>query len=766
MKKIVLFFVVWCFLLSACSYNTELETELSELQSDIIFEETVDEKEASSQEEVQMVFGQVQGNILGYSLIRNTDGITYIRDADYLIEENAIGSGIFVSEHIAETEVFLGQILMDVLANRGEISEEKKRYFTDWAVQQLDETKWQLLDKEWQPNKYAYDRFYTTSNLWGNIGYEFTYTIYADDTSFTKSETQVVQVRCAVDCNGIISGICVDIAVIDMEYSGVLNTENSIGLFRDEHQEPVLEMGIKAAYNDTALAAQYLGDFALAVLEKQYADVAEYKDLFVSETAFWTFLDYPWEQLGTDWSANRFYDCYRTDEGFLYYIYPDYEKMDAETAKAVTLRFFMDTKSKKLTNTEIFVVSMKREQYIIAKEYLGGRSLAVENGEIRGYGNAQIPIPSKALAPIPIKEYTFDNTTSKLMEKKYGSGIFVDENMQPYLFGKSLWKELAEHSETFGMEDAGEGWQILEGYDSYYYPHNQRAGSNHYRYYFTFYGQEEGQEKILRVDTWVSQNEIVEVEHGWFTTGILQEEADMTFAGESVVEMDITAFLAFDWTADSVLWEHSLQPNDSAQGWEFSVADIDFDGTLEMLVTFSANHCGQNCLYIYKQDKGGVYSLADTIACFEKYVVFGTDYKKLSPYLDIELLDVYVDEKGVCKYLSLDSSSFGGDSKGGIYTLHLYETILEKNAVPKELVRIEEVWPEERREIYFLGERVYELGALREFLAAYMDGYTKQEIRYKTAEKVFPRDIVFWGNEEKRQELELLYDALREAVQE
>lgn len=224
-------------------------------------------------------------------------------------------------------------------------------------------------------------------------------------------------------------------------------------------------------------------------------------------------------------------------------------------------------------------------------------------------------------------------------------------------------------------------------------------------------------------------------------------------------EADITAFVTFDWTADSVLWEHSLQPLDSAQGWEFSVADIDFDGVLEMLVTFPANHCGQNCVYIYKQENGAVRSCADTLAVFEEHIVFGTDYKTLSPFLDIALLDAYVDNNGSYRYLSLDNSSFGG----GIYTLYLYETDLQAGTAPKELVRIEEVSPSQEQKLYFLGEQVYEPDTLRELLAAYMDGYTKREICYKTVPETFPRDLIAWSEEEKRQELELLYDALLSA---
>lgn len=138
---------------------------------------------------------------------------------------------------------------------------------------------------------------------------------------------------------------------------------------------------------------------------------------------------------------------------------------------------------------------------------------------------------------------------------------------------------------------------------------------------------------------------------------------------------DIAAFLEFDWTTEQVLmWDHTIEPEDSAQGWEFSVADIDFDDSQEMLVSFPANHCGGNSLYVYQQENGNVLSYADTIATPERCMLTGIDYKVISPYMDIDLLDAYVNEVNEYRYLSLDCSSFGGDVHGGIYTVILYET--------------------------------------------------------------------------------------------
>ena len=777
MKKIILLLIliISSFTLTACSQSADLESEnfSTTFQSDISSEETLSSEELPSndtewQDKIDVLFEQIEDNILGYSLIRTAQELSYIRDADYLIED-AVGNGIFVSEHMAETEAFLGQLLMDALDRRGEIAQENRTYFTDWAAQQLAETNWKLLDQEWTPNKYAYDRFYTLSHIWGDVGYEFTYTIYADNASMTKPETQAAQVKLSVDDNGMICGINVDIYFVDQEHSGVFHTENTTMLYYDEYPEQIVGEGVQLACGDTAADAEQFGELVINALESRGEDAAYDKELFADEASFQRFLNHHWEQLENHWKANRFYDCYRIhtlqeSEGiaFLYYIYPDYAEMDIETAKAITFRCYVDAKSGKITNTELSVISMTQKQYQTAKEYLGKRILVIENGKIWGGGDAPIPVPAKTLTPMHLKDYLLESSVPKnSLEKQDGSRIYTKEELQPYLFGKRLWKELADGLDPFGITKMSQNWQIKEGYDCYYYNHNQRSGSNHYRYYFYWEKADEEQEQVLLLDTWVSENEIVAMEHGWFMEDIPKEKTDSTLVRADIVKEDIAAFLTFDWTADSVLWEHSLLPGDSAQGWEFSVADIDFDGSLEMLVTFPANHCGQNCLYVYKQDRGEVYSYADTYAVFDNHINCKTDYKKRLPYLDIKLLDAYVNENNEYKYLSLDNSSFGGDlAHGGIYTLYLYETALDEATEPKLLVEIFENWPEEKREMYFRGEKIYELGALREHLAAYMDGYTKREINYRTAKEMFPRDLLGWSDAEKRQELELLYDAL------
>lgn len=229
---------------------------------------------------------------------------------------------------------------------------------------------------------------------------------------------------------------------------------------------------------------------------------------------------------------------------------------------------------------------------------------------------------------------------------------------------------------------------------------------------------------------------------------------------------DIAAFLEVDWTDSDILMQnHTIQPEDSARGWEFAVADIDFDGTQEILITFTSNHCGTNSLYIYKQQEGKVFSYTDTIATPDRYMSCGIDYKKISPYMDIELMDAYMNSDHEYRYLSLDCSSFGGDIHGGIYTVVLYETLLEQDSIPMEIARIEYCGPEERTELFFLGEKVYEAGRLRDMIAFYMEGYAQVEIEYRTVEKTFARDIVGKSEEERTKENQELCESILKLVE-
>ena len=147
------------------------------------------------------------------------------------------------------------------------------------------------------------------------------------------------------------------------------------------------------------------------------------------------------------------------------------------------------------------------------------------------------------------------------------------------------------------------------------------------------------------------------------------------------------------------------------------------------------------------------------IAVPQRHILGSRNYIKILPYMDIDFMDAYVNNLQEYRYLTMDWTSFGGDIHGGINTYILYETLLPEGE-PREIARIEYSGPEESRELYFLGEKVYEAGRLRDMIDSYMAGYTKVEIPYKTVEKTFERDIVGYSEEEREQENRELWEAI------
>ncbi len=706
-------------------------------------------------------------------------------DSDYLLEKDSIGNGVFVSEHLSETEEFIGQLLIETVENKGNISEGKRQYFSNWAMEQLVRTHWGLLGDKWTANTDTYDRSYTLNYIYGDIGYEFSYCFLPNQQNNPSSEMQSVNVQAFVDSSGIIRSI--DIKIFDGPEvtEGVAGTVETSGLFYDEFQELIIEEGMVyegeivyeqdgcglLASGDAALSAEMIGEVLINVLESGGTKTEDYKDLFVCESAYRMFKNQKWDQLGTGWEANSYYDCYyiyiHEEDGyieFLYYFYPDYDAMNAETAKALTFRCGVDIDNGKLDNTDLRIYSMTREEYQEAREWKGRRIAIIEDGEIaEGGGYIPIPVPENG------EELRYIDTNNDMGEYRLCELLMEDFNTGNVEGGK-ISKFITDKEASWLSDIAGQiganrdaGWQMGEKYDFYYLNHNEQTERIHYRYYFYWNKADEEREKVLAADAWISESGLENMEIHWFMSR-RHFTNDMSQGSEEKIlkEADIAPFLAFDWTTEQVLMgEHIIEPEDSARGWEFSIADIDFDDRQEMLISFPSNHCGGNSLYIYKQENGRVFSYADTIATPVYYMLTGIDYKKISPYMDIDLLDIYVNEDNEYRYLSLDRSSFGGDIHGGIYTVILYETALDHGGEPKEIARINYYAPEEKEELYFLGEKVYETGNLRELIASYMNGYTEVTVDYKTAEKTFARDVVAVSDDEKKQELDELYESLK-----
>lgn len=400
---------------------------------------------------------------------------------------------------------------------------------------------------------------------------------------------------------------------------------------------------------------------------------------------------------------------------------------------------------------------MTVEEYHEAKDWIGQRVTLIDKGSISGYETVPLPNPG---------EQRRENTPKEMSADNLGKRLLVDLNSKVLETGE-ISELLAEKQTAWFIDIAGRieeelkiGWQIREEYNCYYYIHNQQAKQVHYRYYFYFDKQGLETQKVLVLDLWISEEGIETMQEHWFMTDMdaTQQTKQLALRKPSA---DIAAFLTFDWTTDDVLMSHSILPQDSARGWGFSLSDVDFDGNLEMLVSFTANHCGGNSLYIYKYDGNQVHSLADTYATFKEDIAVDIEnYGLISLYFDVGLLDVYVNAYGEYRYLSLDYSLFGGDERGSMGNLMLYTTSLSNDSEPLRLVEFSYSCPDEEREIYFLGGKVYELGRLRDLLEEYMAGYTKLELEFKTSEVNFPRDIVDMDENEKRKWLENLYNSL------
>ncbi len=698
---------------------------------------------------------------------------------DYLLEKDRVGRGVFISEHLAEIETYIGQILIEIIDKRGDIPVGRKQFFSDWALEQLSQINWEHIEKEWKVNPNIYDKFYTLNYIYGEVGYDFCYSFYPSEEENVSDKIQPVNMRIFVDGNGIICSVNVE--------TGIAGEINNVGTFHDEFQEIVIDEGIiyegkilfeqddcvgLLSSTDAALSAETVGEVIISVLEDGSKKTAAYRHLFINEAFFEKFKKQKWEQIGDGWKVNRYYDCYCTyiyqKDGyveFLYYFYPDYAFMNEKEAQTATFKCTVGMTDGKIYDTSLRICPMKIEDYQAAREWKGEKITIVKNGETAGSGNLSIPFSRNN----DEEEYIYTNRDMgdyrlcDLIMEDFTSGNIESGKMSKFLADKKvIWlSDMAD--EIKDIIDAG--WQIGQKFDFYYLNHNERAGYIHYRYYFYWNKEGDEREKVIVTDAWISKEGLEKMELHCFFSNKNAENAFEPENRESIIEMeDIAAFLDYDWTAESVLMmDHMIQPEDSARGWEFSIADIDFDEKQEMLISFSSNHCGGNSLYIYKQDNNGsVFSYVDTLATPKRYVVAGINCVGKLPYMDIDLMDVYVNEEKEYRYLSLDCSSFGGDIHGGIYEIILYETVF--NEEPKEIVRINYCAPEEREELYFLGNKVYETGKLKDMLTSYMEGYTRIAIDYKTIEKTFARDIVAISEQEREQQLDELYMSLRELV--
>lgn len=233
---------------------------------------------------------------------------------------------------------------------------------------------------------------------------------------------------------------------------------------------------------------------------------------------------------------------------------------------------------------------------------------------------------------------------------------------------------------------------------------------------------------------------------------------------------DLLPYLSYNWTEDSVLMEHKLVPNDSGSGWDFYLADIDFDGNREMLVNFSANHLGNNSLYIYKSENNSVVNTKDIIASSDVVRQEYSNIKELLPDIfNIDIIDVYQNTNKY-RYFTTDCFSVNGDISAVIYQVNLDSN--NTNCI--ELARVNVLSESSSdnlklHQVYFMGDEIKSdeldsITKLNNLLADYMKDYTKIEIQYQKIPINFPRDIVSYNSDEKANILKKLYKAIDNLV--
>lgn len=686
-----------------------------------------------------------------------------------MIREKHLDEGIFTSEYLHEIKRNVDGILTELLSREGVLSEENRRLFSLSALEQLKAVDWSELKGKWSREEGGYDCFCMPNLLWADSGYEFVYTYTKEgEKGDIPSEEQgkITWMKMVVSGTGTIQGFFTE------EKKAVDNDPYLIaGLktdrwFVDTYTERVIGEG--KAERGKALAASLEIDGGSAIFpqfEKDYIDVS-----LIAERAKENLSDLLEEEevLPEGWVASPYYDVwyypsYSTENEFalVYYLYPDFGEMNAAGGEALILYTMVSKTGGELSFLQTEAIFLGEEEYQEKRAKIDIRFLVVEDS---------VGITVGSLAPRGIAENIFGEWEVEEYVERVGK-IF-DGYSQADDWVEDLFTHEGEEQINRLLEEVKEltrkGWKRREKNTAYYYSQNEQEGRGHFRFYYYWSRGEASVERMLGMDVWIFPDGIEEIRTEWLWREPIQEK-EISHRTDVLMEFskkDIESYLQLDWSRDELLQglNRDIEPNGSGDGWDFSLADIDFDGIPEMLVTISY-WAGGNSLYVYRQQGNEVVSYVDTYAVFKDRFNSGLDPTEISSYLNIDLLGIYVNGAGEYRYLSMDCSLHGGDIRGGWGEFVLYETKLESGNTPEEIVKVSYVYPEECMELYFKGDKVYGKVALRELLEEYMDGWNPVEFSYATAKTRFARDIVGWEpngrEEEKQQELQNLYQDLQ-----
>lgn len=652
--------------------NTAVEeTEDTQQWADRIYEVTAD---------------NMQGNILGYSLIRrppNPDNMYYERDMPYLLEESMVGKGIYISDYMCETEVFLGNLLKEVLMGRGTVSDENRPFFTEYALQQIEGIDWEELDAGWECVPWAYDRTYRMIPVSGGCGYQFFYCFYPDEDKVSGEESCQAEIMVYVDGDGKVCQIKISFNTVLAENNRMVKYIQTEGLFDDTYSEQIIldgspckEMmewdferyfrrfmypdetyeqennGLLASGN-VCDSAENLADIFFQIMDNRGKEVEKYAKWFGDEKYFTNFVDTDWGLLEDNWIADENYDCFFIDRiedagyiGFQYYFYPDFEAMDADMAKMVVIECNVSITEGMLDYNAVDIFPITQAAYLDMKQkQTGSRILVVEKGNVlAGKETVAIPVIDREIEPVLIKEFTFQSVPVLHSDRKVKKELwgftdiaqvsddlgqkffwdFDEDNVEEGEIYKAAKNEEAVSSALYDIDQFLEaGWKADRQYDCFIIKANEAAGYMHLQYYFypESVNVEQMKGKILVINVYLSD------------AGIENMVVNEICGGDSYQE--ITKRDEVQESKTTELYQEVLQ---SAQlDWNWVIEPGEYDD-----IQFLGGE------YIAVKKKNGKYGIINSdgeFICSEEYD-FISAYSESMASVEKDQEHFYIDKKG------------------------------------------------------------------------------------------------------------------------